>query len=280
MAYDNFKPQLWADSILENLDNSLVFGALANRDFEGEIKGYGSSVKISEVGNVSVAAYSGTVTYEELTDADKVLQINQKVYAAVKIDDVDAVQSKPKLVSKLSQRIAYGMSDNIDAFIAKLYTDAGITVSGTTSSATEITSANIISLFTGAARKLDEANAPLAGRVAVVPPWIKEKMLLAKIIRDTDNSASLANGSIGNYLGFEVFVSNNIQHSGTNWYAPMFFIKDMTIGFAHQLEKVEALRAEAAFEDKMRALNVYGGKVLYPATLAVAYVKSKAETAI
>jgi len=280
MAYDNFKPQLWADNILENLDNSLVFGALANRDFEGEIKGYGSSVKISEVGNVSVAAYSGTVSYEELTDADKVLLIDQKAYAAVKIDDVDAVQSKPKLVSKLSQRIAYGMSDNIDAFIAKLYTDAGITVSGTTSSATEITSANIISLFTGAARELDEANAPQAGRVAVVPPWIKEKMTLAKIIRDTDNSATLTNGMIGSYLGFDVYVSNNIQHSGETWYAPMFFIKDMTIGFAHQLGKVEALRAEAAFEDKMRALNVYGGKVLYPATLAVAYVKSKAETVI
>jgi hypothetical protein len=54
----------------------------------------------------------------------------------------------------------------------------------------------------------------------------------------------------------------------------------MTIGFAHQLEKVEALRAETAFEDRMRALNVYGGKVLYPATLAVAYVKSKAESGI
>jgi len=280
MAYDNFKPQLWADNILENLDNSLVFGALANRDFEGEIKGYGSSVKISEVGNVSVAAYSGTVNYEELTDADKILLIDQKVYAAVKIDDVDAVQSKPKLVSKLSQRIAYGMSNDIDAFIAKLYANAGIAVSGTTSSPTSITSANIISLFTGAARELDEANAPQAGRVAVVPPWIKEKMTLAKIIRDTDNSATLTNGMIGSYLGFDVYVSNNIQHSGATWYAPMFFIKDMTIGFAHQLEKVEALRAEAAFEDKMRALNVYGGKVLYPATLAVAYVKSKAETVI
>ena len=45
MAYDNFKPQLWNDSILENLDNSLVFGALANKDLKGEIKGYGSSVK-------------------------------------------------------------------------------------------------------------------------------------------------------------------------------------------------------------------------------------------
>lgn len=280
MAYDNFKPQLWADSILENLDNSLVFGALANRDFEGEIKGYGSSVKISEVGNVSVAAYSGTVNYEELTDADKVLQINQKVYAAVKIDDVDAVQSKPKLVSKLSQRIAYGMANDIDAFLAKLYVEAGITVSGTTGSPTSITSANIISLFTGAGRELDEANAPQAGRVAVVPPWIKEKMLLAKIIRDTDNSATLTNGMIGSYLGFDVYVSNNVQHSGTTWYAPMFFIRDMSIGFAQQLGKVEAIRAEAAFEDKMRALNVYGGKVLYPATLGVAYVASGAENVI
>ena len=242
MAYDNFKPQLWEDNILENLDNSLVFGALANRDFEGEIKGYGSSVKISEVGNVNIEAYSGNVDYKALTDVEKILLIDQKVYAAVKIDDVDAVQSKPKLVSKLSQRIAYGMANDIDAFLAKEYANAGITVTGTTSGATEVSSATVISLFTGA--------------------------------------ASLANGSIGNYLGFEVFVSNNIQHSGTDWYAPMFFIKDMTIGFAHQLEKVEALRAEAAFEDKMRALNVYGGKVLYPATLAVAYVKSKAESVI
>ena len=280
MAYENFKPQLWADNILENLDNSLVFGALANKDFEGEIKGYGSSVKISEVGNVSVAEYSGIVSYDALADAAKVLQIDQKVYAAVKIDDVDAVQAKPKLVSKLSQRIAYGMANDIDAFLAKEYVNAGITVTGTTSGATEVTSATVISLFTGAARKLDEANAPQAGRVAVVPPWIKEKMLLAKIIHDTDNSDSLANGSIGKYLGFEVFVSNNIQHDSETWYAPMFFIKDMSIGFAHQLEKVEALRAEAAFEDKMRALNVYGGKVLYPETLAVAYVKNKVESEI
>ena len=80
-------------------------------------------------------------------------------------------------------------------------------------------------------------------------------------------------------MGFEVYVSNNIGTvAGTG--TLRVFIKDMTIGFAHQLEKVEALRAEAAFEDKMRALNVYGGKVLYPATLAVAYVKSKAETTI
>lgn len=280
MAYDNFKPTMWADSILENLDNAHVFGALANKEYEGTISGAGSSVKISEVGNVAVSAYAGTVSYEELDDASKELLIDKKAYAAVSIDDVDNVQSKPKLLSKLSERMAYGMANYIDADIASLYADAGITVTGTTSSATDITSANVISLFTSAGRELDEANAPQEGRVAVVPPWIKEKMILAKIIRDTDNSATVANGFAGRFLGFDVYVSNNISHSGTTWYAPMFFIRDMTIGFASQLNKVEALRAEASFEDKMRALTVYGRKVLYPATLAVAYVASAAETVI
>ena len=280
MAYDNFKPTMWADSILENLDNAHVFGALANKEYEGTISGAGSSVKISEVGNVSVTAYAGTVNYEELDDASKELLIDKKAYAAVSIDDVDNVQSKPKLLSKLSERMAYGMANYIDADIASLYSSAGITVTGTTGSPTNVTSATTISLFSGANRELDEANAPQEGRVAVIPPWLKEKMVLAKIIRDTDNSATVTNGFVGRFLGFDVYVSNNVSHSGTTWYAPMFFIRDMTIGFVSQLNKVEALRAESSFEDKMRALTIYGRKVLYPATLAVAYIAPAGESAI
>ena len=270
MAYDNFKPTMWADSILENLDNAHVFGALANKEYEGTISGAGSSVKISEVGNVSVTAYAGTVNYEELDDASKELLIDKKAYAAVSIDDVDNVQSKPKLLSKLSERMAYGMANYIDADIASLYSSAGITVTGTTDTPTNVTSATTISLFSGANRELDEANAPQEGRVAVIPPWLKEKMVLAKIIRDTDNSATVTNGFVGRFLGFDVYVSNNVSHSGTTWYAPMFFIRDMTIGFVSQLNKVEALRAESSFEDNMRALTIYCREVLYPATLAVA----------
>ena len=280
MAYDNFKPTMWADSILENLDNAHVFGALANKEYEGTISGAGSSVKISEVGNVSVTAYAGTVNYEELDDASKELLIDKKAYAAVSIDDVDNVQSKPKLLSKLSERMAYGMANYIDADIASLYSSAGITVTGTTDTPTNVTSATTISLFSGAGRELDEANAPQEGRVAVIPPWLKEKMVLAKIIRDTDNSATVTNGFVGRFLGFDVYVSNNVSHSGTTWYAPMFFIRDMTIGFVSQLNKVEALRAESSFEDKMRALTIYGRKVLYPATLAVAYIAPAAESVI
>ena len=279
MAYETFKPQMWTDGVLENLDNAQVLVALANREYEGELQ-EGTSVVINEVGNVTVGDYAGTVEYEEIDSASKVLQITEHSYVGIKLKDIDKVQANVNLTAKLQERMAYGLANKQDTFLASKYADAGLTVSGTTGSPTSITSANIISLFTGANRKLDEANAPQMGRVAVVTPWIKEKMILAKILRDTDNTSTMVNGYVGNYLGFEIHVSNNVSHSGTTWYAPMFFIKGMSIAFADQLSEMEALRAESSFEDKMRALDLYGGKVVYPKTLAIAYVASGAESAI
>jgi len=279
MAYDEFKPQLWSDIILDNLDKAQVFGNLANRSFEGQIKGMGTSVKINEVGEVTTAPYSGTVNYEELLDSDKVLYINQSVYAGVTLDDVDATQSNVELMNKLSQRMAYAISDNIDQYLAGLHTEAGITV-GSTSSVKEIDSTVAISTITGIARQMDEKNAPRAGRVMVLPPWLVEKLVLAKIIRDTDNSATMTNGYLGNYLGFEMYMSNNVVASGTSYWLPMFFVKGYTIAHAQQILKVEALRSETSFADKLRTLSVYGAKVLYPNTLGRIYCKAKAEAAI
>lgn len=279
MAYDEFKPQLWSDIILDNLDKAQVFGNLANRSFEGQIKGMGTSVKINEVGEVTTAPYSGTVNYEELNDSDKVLQINQSVYAGVTLDDVDATQSNVELMNKLSQRMAYAISDNIDQYLAGLHAEAGITVGGT-SSVKEIDSTVAISTITGIGRQMDEKNAPRAGRVMVLPPWFVEKLVLAKIIRDTDNSATMTNGYLGKYLGFEMYMSNNVVASGTSYWLPMFFVKDYTIAHAQQILKVEALRSETSFADKLRTLSVYGAKVLYPNTLGRIYCKAKAEATI
>lgn len=281
MAYEAFKAERWSDGILENLDKKLVFGALANREYEADqtVK-YGSSIVISEVGNVAVSDYAGTVNYEELDDASKTIKINQRSYAGVSVDDADAIQANPALKSKLMGRIAYGMANKLDTFMASLYSEAGLTVTGTSSVPVSVTSANIISLFTGANRELDEADVPTEGRVAVISPWIKEKMILAKILKDTDNTRTIENGYVGNYLGFEIYVSNNTPHSGTTWTAPMFFIKGMTLAFVSQLDKIETLRDKDSFGDYMRALDVYGGKVLYPATLAIAYVSQGAETTI
>jgi len=46
----------------------------------------------------------------------------------------------------------------------------------------------------------------------------------------------------------------------------------MAITFADQIVKTEALRLQTTFADAVRALHVYGGKVVRPEALAVAYV--------
>lgn len=276
MAYDNFKPTLWADAILDNLDNALVMGALANRELEGEVQGFGSSVKISEVGNVAVTTYAGSITYEELTDAEKVLAIDQQKYAAVKIDDVDATQAKPKLMAKIQERVAYGIANEMDKYMGTMHAQAGSKI-GSTGSPTSIASTAAYGLFANASKLLDEKNAPQEGRVAVIPPWLKEKMVLAGIKLRTDNTDLVANGYIGELLGFKVHVSNNLAKTST-YTAVQFFIEGMTIGFASQIDKVEAIRLQNQFGEAVRALAVYGGKVLYPDTLVTAYVAAGAES--
>ena len=58
------------------------------------------------------------------------MQINKSVYAGVTLDDVDATQSNVELMNKLSQRMGYAISDDIDQYLAGLHTEAGITVGG------------------------------------------------------------------------------------------------------------------------------------------------------
>ncbi len=269
--YNEFIPQKWTDGILENLDNATVFKPLCSTAYEGLIQGSGSSVKMLEVGDATTKKYTGTVNYEKLKDASKVMKIDQKYYTALDIDDINKTQSNVDLLSKSTNRMGVSMAQNLDTSIAGLYGDAGITF-GTTASPTSLTSSNIVEFFTNVATKMDENNVASTGRVAVIPPWLYQKLVLAGIFQDTDNSAILSNGQVGERLGFTLYKSNNISHSDSDWYAPMFFIKDMTIGFAGQIDKTEAGRHEGAFSDYIRALNVYGRKVIYPQTLCTSYV--------
>jgi hypothetical protein len=124
---------------------------------------------------------------------------------------------------------------------------------------------------------MDENNAPDNGRCFVAPPWFFEKLTLAKVNKDTSNAETMANGFQGRILGFNAYKSNNVQNSGTAWYAPMFFVDGMSFAMAQQILSVEPIRRENTFSDALRTLSVYGGKVIYPDTLGVSYVKPGSE---
>lgn len=279
MSLNEFKPTIWSDLIFMEYDKSLVFAPLMNREYEGEIQGYGDKVKINEIGDVTTNTYAGTVSYEAPKDASKFLLIDQQKYAAVTVEDIDQAQAKPKVMARITNRIGFSLAEDMDTFLAGMAEQAGITSGlGTESVPISITSANVTTYLSLVAQGMDEANNPQGGRVAVVPPWFAQKLTLAKITKDTNNSEVLTNGYVGTYYGFDIYMSNNISHSGTTWYKPMFFLRNDTIAFAEQLMKTEAMRAETAFADRLRALAVYGAKVVRPNSLAVLTCAAGAES--
>lgn len=54
MAISTFIPTIWEARLLAHLDKALVYGNLCNRDYEGDIRNYGDTVKINQIGNVEV----------------------------------------------------------------------------------------------------------------------------------------------------------------------------------------------------------------------------------
>lgn len=277
MAFSEFKPTIWNDMIFSQYDNALVLAGLANRNYEGEIQSGGERVKILQVGDIDVNNYTGAdITFQTPDDAAMYIDIDQKKYAAVSIDSVDALQAKPKMWNETTRKMGVALSETVESFIASKYTEAGI-VLGSTGSPTSITSTNVLSHLAEIYRKMSDNKCPKQGRVAVVPPWFTEKIFLSKVAKDTDNSSVLANGFVGRFAGFEVYESNLLA-SDTAWTASMFFVANDTIAFAQQLTDTRAGTQEKRFDDYVKTLLVYGGKVVRPDSLAVSYSKAGAES--
>jgi len=280
-----FVPEVWSGLLLRRLNDALVYRNVVNMDYQGEITGSGDTVRINEIGPITVNDYTSTstgdLTVQQLTDAQKVLKIDQEKYFAFWLDNVDEAQIKPKVLGDAMTEAAWSIANDIDEYIAALYTDAAIVSAGSKSGATitgvNITSTNILKYMSVAAQDADEANMP-GPRWMVIPPWLHHKMILAKIVQDTSNSAVLANASIGNFYGFNLYVSNNVTN-GTPAAddACVMFGYNGSITLAVQVAKTDIVEPTKAFKKLVKGLVVYGAKVVRPNQLGVMYLDYTAE---
>ena len=292
MAYNrpaSFIPEVWAGTVLSRLNDALVFGQVVNRDYEGDIRGFGDVVKINEIGPITVNTYNATstsaLTVQSLSDAQKLLQINQSKYFAFWIDDIDQAQTKPKLMAEYMKNASWALSNNIDEYIAALYTEAGLVAGGSRSGSTitgvDITSTNVLKYLSVAQQKLDENNVPEQGRWMIVPPWLAQKMVLADIVQNTNNSGILTRGYLGETMyGFSIYKSNNVTNGtpAADDACVMFGYRG-SISLATQIVKVETARPalDGGFKTLVKGLLVYGAKVVRPNTLGVLYADATDE---
>lgn len=271
MTINTFIPQVWAGRLLANLNNAHVFAKTANLDYEGEIRGMGSSVRINAMGRITISDYARNTDIsgpEQLQLADQSMVIDQGKYFNFAVDDVDARQARASLMDQAMAEASWGLAEAVDDYIAAQLT-ANVATANVLSAATVGNGSNEKSAYQVLAAldvKLTESNVPRPARWVVVPPWFEGLLRTDQrfvSFGTPQNRQNLRGDPIGEAAGFNVYISNNVP-SGTDVLAGY----SGAHSYAEQVDKTEAFKPEKRFSDAMKGLLIYGHKVTRPSALA------------
>jgi hypothetical protein len=270
MSVVNFIPTIWSARLLAHLDKTHIYANLVNRDYEGEIKNFGDTVKINQIGDIEIKDFTkgkDIADPDELSGDQTSLVIDQAKYFNFSIEDVDNAQTNPKLMDDAMQRSAYGMNDVTDNFLANLMAVGAVNNGknlGSDDSPLTITKDSAYDLLVDLATDLSEKNVPTQGRWVVIPAWYHGLLLKDSrfVGNGTDyNKGILQGGAVGIAAGFTVHLSNNVPNvSGAKY--KILAGTNQAATYAEQILKTEAYRPEKRFSDAVKGLHVYGAKVI------------------
>lgn len=263
MALTNFIPTIWSETLANELEKKYIAVNNCNRDFEGDIKSKGNTVKISGVGDISVFDYTRNTDMsapETLSDSERTLVIDQAKAFNFQIDDVDKAQTVPKLMQAAMKKAASALANAADNYVFGL---ANSCKEENIINFTAPTEENVIDSILGIRTKLYRSNVYDADDIVFeVSPEVGELILKAKINIATNNNSSLESGCIGNICGTNIYVSNNVVRDG-NIHKCIARSK-RAVAFAEQLSEIEAYRPEKRFADAVKGLHLYGAKIVFP----------------
>jgi len=280
MAVTGFIATVWSANIQQALRKAQVAtqAGVVNRDYEGEIRQKGDTVKVGMIGDVTIRDFTKNADLaapETLNDAQTMLTIDQAKYFNFQVDDVDAAQISPNLRQEATGRAGYNLKDAQDSYVLGLYAQATGAVGSSGSPKNDLaTATKAYEYLVQLAVKLDEQNCPTDGRWAIVPPWFHAKLLLDDrfVKSGTDSAAAvLANGQVGTAAGFAILKSNNVSRTAATGDYRIMAGHPMAISFAEQITKLEAYRQERRFGDGVKGLSLYGAKVMRPDALATLF---------
>ena len=277
MALD-FIPTVWAARLLVALDNALIYGQtnVSNRDYEGEIRKAGNTVKIASIGDVTVDDYTKDTDINDpqsLTDDEQTLLINQAKYFNFYVDSVDRAQQNVNVLDEAMRRSSWKLRDAADTFLA-LAMDSAVPAQnkiGSTTTPKVPTKDDAYEYLVDLGVLLDEADTPIDGRFVVVPAWFHGLLLKDERFVHSGTQAGdrkLANGMVGEAAGFAILKSNNVPNTTGTKYKIIAGHRIAT-AYVEQILDVQTFKPEKRFGDAVKGLHVYGAKVVRQNNLAV-----------
>ena len=226
-----FIPEVWSGKLVEKFYKATVLGAIANTDYEGEIKNYGDKVQIRSRPTITIRDYQSDMdlAVDRPSEPKQTLNIDKGQYFNLALDDVMEIQSDIDQLSIWAEDAAEQMKITIDSDVLngntagdgsgivnnsdletsnigntagaisanyRLGTDNAPTYVNKTgrSNETGSSAANnmaVIDYIVNCGSVLDEQSLPENGRFMVIPAW------LAGMIKKSDlKDASLTNDGV------------------------------------------------------------------------------------
>jgi hypothetical protein len=278
-----FIPVIWSGKLIEKFYAATVLSAIANTDYEGEIKNMGDTVNIRTKPTITIRPYqvNQDLLVERPSSNIVQLPISNAYYFNEALDDIMEVQADINMLSMWADDAAEQMKITIDTQVLTII-DPGIVAQnkgltagkisqninlGATGSPVAVTPLNIVDSIVDMGNVLDEQNIPETGRWLVIPPWVAaliKKSDLRNASISGDGVSMTRNGRLGMIDRFTLY-SSNLLPTAVEGSSTAFFIfagHPHGLTFASQITKMETMRSERSFSTLMRGLQVYGAMVL------------------
>ena len=283
MATTAFKQKLWSKSIMKELATLTGLRTHSDAKYTGEIKG-GNTLYITGVVAPTVGDYvqGQDITMQPVAGNTLTLVIDHQKYATQVFDDVDRAQSIPGVMESATAELARVLHEEADKAVASEIKDAiedGVTrtkENGTTetltvpqeANASTVTKANSTTRIDDGLQLLRENNVPQATELwgEFSPNYYK--FLFENLTELFTNNVEMAKkGILGKYGNVNVTIENLLPLNDAQTIKYNIIRTGRSTAFAGQIDKVEAGRIEKQFADYVKALYVFGTKVVRPAEI-------------
>lgn len=275
-----FQPELYDASVYRTLEDNLVLKQICKAPIKAPIKDFGDTVYFTDLADPTISDYTGTLTPEELKDAQVSMLINKTKTFCFKVQDVDSLMNNLDTKGSQSARAAYGLKDAVEKDV---FQNVGADANAGAALTATITSANAISYVSELARQLYDNNVQESNMFMLLPPWLMLKLKLAGINFSINEGV---NGKGGMFwtkdLGFDTFVTNTVYNSGTQA-TPVSTILGgsfQSIGFTEKMLKTRDIELSGSRATQLDGGLIYGYRCIKPKELAKGIFTLGAETTI
>lgn len=270
---NDFIPEIWAKEVLADFPASTVGYNLCTTEYEGEVQGVGSKVKIVSAGEMTVEPYvAGTdITPETLTSSMLELEITEADSISGVIDATKQAVSPYNLQGIYQNEGSLALAKSSDKKILKAmalgaHTDNTFTVS--------LTPANVFQTLEECATRLAEKDVPeTAAQFIVMTPRDIQNIRKSTdyIPADKLDPATLITGQVGQFYNLRVIQSRHVYTQleadvpdGDPVYRLLPYGMVGATAFANAIPAslVNATPMEKQYATLIKGLHMYGIKVI------------------